>query len=49
MEALTGCSAATLGGFVPRTFLADPVTMVQDGWLLLTRFDFLSDMAEAGR
>ncbi|MEH3144674.1 MAG: ABC transporter permease [Methylobacterium frigidaeris] len=37
-------AAATLGGFVPRTFLADPVTMVQDGWLLLTRFDFLSDI-----
>lgn len=37
-------AAATLGGLVPRTFLADPITMVQDGWLLLTRFDFLSDI-----
>ncbi|RVU20320.1 ABC transporter permease [Methylobacterium oryzihabitans] len=37
-------AVATLGGFVPRTFLADPVTMVQDGWLLLTRFGFLSDI-----
>ncbi|WP_093567629.1 ABC transporter permease [Methylobacterium sp. 174MFSha1.1] len=37
-------AAATLGGLVPKTFLADPVTMVQDGWLLLTRFDFLSDI-----
>jgi len=35
---------ATLGGFVSRTFLADPVTMLHDGWLLLTRFDFLTDI-----
>ena len=35
---------ATLGGFVSRTFLADPITMLQDGWLLLTRFGFLSDI-----
>ena len=35
---------ATLGGFVSRTFLADPITMVQDGWLLLTRFGFLADI-----
>src|SRR5690242_18673690 len=35
---------ATLGGYVSRTFLADPVTMVQDGWLLLTRFGFLTDI-----
>ncbi|MET0743446.1 MAG: ABC transporter permease [Microvirga sp.] len=37
-------SVATLGGFVSKTFLADPVTMLQDGWLLLTRFGFLSDI-----
>lgn len=37
-------SVATLGGFVSRTFLADPLTMLQDGWLLLTRFDFLADI-----
>jgi NitT/TauT family transport system permease protein len=37
-------SVATLGGFVPATFLADPLTMLQDGWLLLTKFDFLSDI-----
>jgi NitT/TauT family transport system permease protein len=37
-------SIATLGGFVSRTFLADPITMVQDGWLLLTRFGFLGDI-----
>ncbi len=35
---------ATLGGYVSRTFLADPLTMVQDGWLLLTRFGFLGDI-----
>lgn len=35
---------ATLGGFVSRTFLADPITMLQDGWLLLTRFGFLEDI-----
>jgi NitT/TauT family transport system permease protein len=35
---------ATLGGFVSRTFLADPITMVQDGWLLLTRFGFAGDI-----
>src|SRR5918997_6925611 len=37
-------SVATLGGFVSKTFLADPLTMVQDGWLLLTRFGFLHDI-----
>ncbi len=31
---------ATLGGFVSKTFLADPITMVKDGWLLLTKFGF---------
>src|SRR5919107_4879876 len=35
---------ATLGGFVSRTFLADPITMMQEGWLLLTRFGFLTDI-----
>ncbi|MGA0595103.1 ABC transporter permease [Enterovirga sp. CN4-39] len=35
---------ATLGGFVSRTFLADPISMVQDGWLLLTKFGFLHDI-----
>ncbi len=37
-------SVATLGGFVSKTFLADPVTMMQDGWLLLTRFGFMGDI-----
>ncbi len=35
---------ATLGGYVSKTFLADPITMVQDGWLLLTRFGFAYDI-----
>jgi len=37
-------AVATLGGFVSRTFLADPITMLQEGWLLLTRFGFLNDI-----
>jgi NitT/TauT family transport system permease protein len=37
-------AVATLGGYVPKIFLADPVTMVKDGWLLLTRFGFLNDI-----
>ena len=37
-------SAATFGGFVSPTFLADPLTMVKDGWLLLVRFDFAYDI-----
>ncbi len=35
---------ATFGGFVSSTFLADPITMLRDGWTLLTRFGFLSDI-----
>src|SRR5690349_8434962 len=37
-------AVATLGGFVSRTFLADPLTMVEDGWTLLTRFGFARDI-----
>jgi NitT/TauT family transport system permease protein len=37
-------SAATFGGYVSRTFLADPLTMVQEGWLLLVRFGFAYDI-----
>lgn len=40
----TGWAYATLGGFVSRTFLADPLTTLQDGWTLLTRFGFLGDI-----
>ena len=36
---------ATLGGYVSKTFLADPITMVKDGWLLLTKFGFAHDIA----
>jgi NitT/TauT family transport system permease protein len=35
---------ATLGGYVSQTFLADPLTMVEEGWLLLTRHGFLFDI-----
>ncbi|ARP99410.1 ABC transporter permease [Pseudorhodoplanes sinuspersici] len=35
---------ATFGGYVSKTFLADPLTMVQDGWLLLTRHNFSFDI-----
>jgi NitT/TauT family transport system permease protein len=35
---------ATLGGYVSKTFLADPITMLQDGWTLLTRFGFAYDI-----
>lgn len=36
----SGWGLATLGGFVPKIFLADPVSMVQDGWRLLSQFGF---------
>src|SRR5215207_6240420 len=35
---------ATLGGFVSKTFLADPLTMLEEGWLLLTKHGFLGDI-----
>jgi len=37
-------SAATLGGFVPRTFLADPLTMLQEGYALFAQFGFARDV-----
>jgi NitT/TauT family transport system permease protein len=37
-------SYATLAGYVSRTFLADPLTMVEEGWLLLTKHGFLADI-----
>ena len=40
----TAWAIATLGGFVPRIFLADPLTMVSDGWRLLTTFNFGFDI-----
>src|SRR5215470_16555775 len=36
---------ATLGGYVTPTFLADPLTMVWDGWELLAKHGFLGDIA----
>ena len=38
-------SVATFGGFVPKIFLADPLTMLKDGWELLTKFNFAHDIA----
>jgi len=38
-------SFATLAGYVSKTFLADPITMVEDGWLLLARHGFILDIA----
>ena len=37
-------AVATLGGFVPKTFLADPVAMVKSGWVLLTEQGFAKDI-----
>ena len=39
-----GWAVATLGGFVPKIFLADPITMLADGWTLLTKFGFAKDI-----
>src|SRR3954452_6828400 len=41
---VAGWAFATFGGFVSKTFLADPVTMLRDGWLLLTKHGFLGDI-----
>ena len=35
---------ATLGGFVSKTFLADPITMVKSGYTLLTEMGFAKDI-----
>jgi NitT/TauT family transport system permease protein len=37
-------AAATLGGFVSKTFLADPITMVRSGWTLLAEQGFAKDI-----
>jgi len=39
-----GWAWATLGGYVSKTFLADPITMLEDGHLLLTKHGFLFDI-----
>jgi NitT/TauT family transport system permease protein len=37
-------SAVTFGGLVPRTFLADPLTMLREGFTLFTQFGFAKDV-----
>ncbi len=37
-------AVATLGGFVPKLFLASPITMVEEGWLLMTKYGFAFDI-----
>jgi len=37
---VAGWSLATFGGYVSKTFLADPATMVRSGWVLLTEQGF---------
>lgn len=34
----------TLGGYVSPTFLASPITMAEEGWLLFTKYNFLHDI-----
>src|SRR5438445_12444112 len=35
---------ATFGGHISKTFLANPLTMLQEGWELLVKHGFLSDI-----
>jgi NitT/TauT family transport system permease protein len=37
-------AVATFGGFVSPTFLADPATMVREGWNLLAQHGFIKDI-----
>jgi NitT/TauT family transport system permease protein len=37
-------AAITLGGFVSKTFLADPITMLKSGWTLLAEMGFAGDI-----
>jgi len=41
---VAGWAWATFGGYVTKTFLADPLTMVREGWELLVRHGFLYDI-----
>ncbi|WP_457331393.1 ABC transporter permease [Rhizobacter sp. P5_C2] len=41
---VAGWAFATLGGFVSKTFLADPLTMVRSGWELLAQQGFAHDI-----
>src|SRR5205809_6433289 len=36
---------ATFGGFVSPTFLADPLTMLREGYLLFAKYGFAKDVA----
>jgi NitT/TauT family transport system permease protein len=38
-------SLATFGGFVSKTFLADPLTMLREGWALFAQYGFAKDVA----
>jgi NitT/TauT family transport system permease protein len=37
-------AVATLGGFVPKLFLASPITMVEEGWNLMVKHGFAFDI-----
>ncbi len=37
-------ASATFGGYISKTFLASPLTMLQEGWELLTKYGFLFDI-----
>ena len=37
-------AAVTFGGIVPKTFLADPLTMLREGWTLFARYGFAWDV-----
>ena len=37
-------AAVTFSGFVSKTFLADPLTMLRSGWTLLTQMGFATDI-----
>jgi NitT/TauT family transport system permease protein len=37
-------AVATFGGFVPKTFLADPLAMLREGWDLFSKYGFAYDV-----
>ncbi len=41
---VTGWAILTLGGFVSSTFLADPLTMLDEGYHLFTEYEFTTDI-----
>jgi NitT/TauT family transport system permease protein len=42
---VAGWSVATFGGFVSPTFLADPMTMLREGYALFAKYGFAKDVA----